>query len=72
MSLFIARANCCSFFKLNQHYKILLRPLKNYSDETFTEKLRSIKYPGYSNFTCVTNVYENLISKLLFSVDSQR
>ena len=39
-----------SFLKLNEHYKISFRSMKNYSDEIFVDKL---KFPDYSNHTCV-------------------
>ena len=37
--------------KLNEHYKILIRSMKNYGEQIFEEKLRSIKFPDYSNHT---------------------
>ena len=36
--------------------------MKNYSDETLLEKLRSIEFPDYSNRTCVNNAYQDLLS----------
>ena len=38
-----------SLLKLNEHYEISIRSMKNYSDEIFVDKLRSIKFPNYSN-----------------------
>ena len=44
-----------SFLKLNEYYEISFRSMKNYSDEIFVDKLRSIKFPDYSNHTCVNH-----------------
>ena len=38
-----------SLLKLNENYEISIRSMKNYSDEIFVDKLRSIKFPNYSN-----------------------
>ena len=44
--------------------------MKNFSDETFVEKLRLIKFPDYSNHTCVNNIYQDFVTnKFLFVVD---
>ena len=44
--------------------------MKNYSDEIFLDKLRSIKFPDYSNYTCVNHAYQDFITKFLSAVDS--
>ena len=44
--------------------------MKNYSDETFVDKLRSIKFPDYSNHTCVNHAYQDFVTKFLSAVDS--
>ena len=43
--------------------------MKNYSDETFVDKLRSIKFPDYSNHTCVNHAYQDFVTKFLSAVD---
>ena len=45
--------------KLNEHYEISFKSVKNYSDKNFMEKL--IKFPDYSNHTCVNNAYQTLL-----------
>ena len=47
--------------KLNEHYEISFRYIKNYSDETFVDKLRSVKFPDYSNHTC--DIYQDFVTK---------
>ena len=59
-----------SLWKLNEHYKISFRSMKNYSDEIFMDKLRSIKFPDYPNHTCVNHAYQDFITKFLSAVDS--
>ena len=44
--------------------------MKNYSDKIFVDKLRSIKFPDYSNHTCVNHAYQDFITKFLSAVDS--
>ena len=44
--------------------------MKNYSDEIFVDKLRSIKFPDYSSHTCVNHAYQDFITKFLSAVDS--
>ena len=36
-----------SLLKLNEHYKISTRSMKNYSDEIFVEQQRATKFPDY-------------------------
>ena len=43
--------------------------MKNYSDEIFLDKLRSIKFPDYSNHTCVNHAHQDFITKFLSAVD---
>ena len=56
--------------KLNEHREISFRSMKNYSDEIFVDKLRSIKFPEYSNHTCVNDAYQDFVTKFLSAVDS--
>ena len=42
--------------------------MKNY--EIFVDKLRSIKFSEYSNYTCVNNAYQDFVTKFLPGVDS--
>ena len=44
--------------------------MKNYSDEIFVDKLRSMKFPDDSNHTCVNHAYQDFITKFLSAVDS--
>ena len=44
--------------------------MKNYSDIIFVDKLISIKFPDYSNHTCVNHAYQDFITKFLSAVDS--
>ena len=59
-----------SLLKLNEHYKISFRPMKNYPDETFVDKLKSIKCPDYSKHTCVNHAYQDFVIKFLSAVNS--
>ena len=42
-----------------------MNSMKNYSDEFFLEQLRPIKFPHYSNYTCVNNAYQEFVRKFL-------
>ena len=53
--------------KLNEHYKISFRSMKNDSDEIFEDKLRTIKQ--YSNHTCGNNAYQEFVTKFFPAVD---
>ena len=44
--------------------------MKNFSDEFFVEKLRSIKCPDYSNHTCVIDPGQDFVTKFLSEADS--
>ena len=55
--------------KLKKHYETSFRQMKNYFDEIFVEKSRSIKFPDYSNHTCVNDAYQNFC-KFSQKVDS--
>ena len=44
--------------------------MKNYSDEIFVEKLRSINFPDYSNHTCVSDGHQDVVTLFLSAVDS--
>ena len=59
-----------SLLKLNEHYKISLSSMKNYSDQIFMEKLRSQKFPDYLNCICFNDVYQEFVSNFLSVVDS--
>ena len=59
-----------SLLKLNEHYEISFRSMKSYSDEIFKGKLRSIKFPDYSNHICVNDAYQDFFIKFLSTVDS--
>ena len=59
-----------SIWKLNEHHEISFRKMKNYSDEIFLEKLRSIAFPDYLNHTCVKDAYQNFVGKFLQNVNS--
>ena len=58
-----------SLLKLNEHCEISTRSMKSYSDETFVEKLRAIKFPDYSNHTCVNDAYQDFVTKFLSVID---
>ena len=59
-----------SLLKSNVHNEISIKSVKHYSDEIFVEKLRSIKFPGYSNHTCMNDARQDFITKFLSVVDS--
>ena len=44
--------------------------MKSYSDEIFVQKLRSIKFPDYSNHTLVNDAYQDFVTKFLSATDS--
>ena len=58
-----------SLLKLNEHCEISIRSMKSYLDETFVEKLRAIKFPDYSNHTCVNDAYQDFVTKFLSVID---
>ena len=43
--------------------------MKNHSDEIFVEQLRLIKFPDYSNYTCVNNAYPDFVTTFLSAID---
>ena len=57
-----------SLLNLNEHYEVSIRSMKNYSNEIFVEQLRTIKFPGCSNYTCFNNAYHDF-TKLLSVID---
>ena len=59
-----------SLLKTKEHCKISIRSMNNYSNEIFDEKLRSIKFPDYSNHTSVNDAYEDFIIRFLSAVNS--
>ena len=58
-----------AILKLNEHCEIILKSMKNYSDEIFVEKLRSIKFPDYSSYTNVNYAYQDFVTKFSSIVD---
>ena len=58
-----------SLLKLNEHYEISFSSMKNYSDETFLNKLRSIKFPDFSKDSCVNRAYQDFVTKFLSAFD---
>ena len=59
-----------SLFNLNEQYEISFKSMKNNSDDIFADKLRLIKFLGYSNHTSVNDVYQYFVTKFLSAVDS--
>ena len=43
--------------------------MKNYSNQTFMEQLRAIKFPDYSNYECVNDAYQDFVTKFLSVTD---
>ena len=39
--------------------------MKNYSEDIFVEQLRLIKFPDYSNDTCVNDAYHDFVTQFL-------
>ena len=61
-----------SFLNLNEHCEISIRSMKNYSDKTFVEQLRAIRFPYYTNYTCVNDAYQDFVVAdvvLAFGID---
>ena len=61
-----------SFLNLNEHCEISIRSMKNYSDKTFVEQLRAIRFPDYTNYTCVNDAYQDFVVAdvvLAFGID---
>ena len=58
-----------SLLKLNEHYEIPLRSMKNYSDKIFVEQLRVIKLPDYSNYNSVKGAYQDFATNFLSVID---
>ena len=56
--------------KLNEHYEISFRSMKNYLDEIFMDKLRSIKFPDCSKHICVNDAHQDFVTQFLSEVDS--
>ena len=54
-----------SLLKLNEHCKISIRSIINFSDKIFVEQLRATKFPDYSNYTCVNDAYQDFVTKFL-------
>ena len=58
-----------SLLKLNEHCEISIRSMKTYSGEILVEQLRAIKFPDYSNHTCVNDVYQDFVTNFLFVIN---
>ena len=43
--------------------------MKNYSHEIFVKQLRLIKFPDYSSYTFVNDVYQDFVTKFLSVID---
>ena len=43
--------------------------MRNYTNESFLEKLGDVEFPDYSNFDCVNEAYNNFITKLMNVID---
>ena len=43
--------------------------MKNYTKESFLEKLGDLEFPDYSNFNCVSEAYSNFTTKLMDVID---
>ena len=56
--------------KTGQHNSIKIRSMKNYTKESFLEKLGDVEFPDYSNFDCVNEAYSNFITKLMDVIDN--
>ena len=69
-NLVLFTVNEISLFKSNEHHEISLTSMKNYLDEIFVEKLRSIEFTNYSNHTCVNDDYQDYISNFLHAFNS--
>ena len=54
-----------SLLKLNEHYEISIKSMKNYFDEISVEQLRAIKFLDYSNYTRLKDAYQDFLMKLL-------
>ena len=37
-----------------------------YSDEIFVEQVKGMKFPDYSNYTCVKDVYQDFVKSFYF------
>ena len=59
-----------SLLKLNEHFEISIRSMKYCSDEILVDKLRSTKFPDYSNHTYENDVYKGFVTKFSSPVDS--
>ena len=43
--------------------------MKNCSYEIFVEQLRATKLTDYSNYTCVNDAYQDILTKFLYVID---
>ena len=55
---------------MNWLNEILFSSMKNYSDEIFMDKLRSIEFSDYWNHICVNHLYQDFFTKFLSAFDS--
>ena len=52
-----------SFIVLEKH------EIKKYSDETFVEQLRAIRFPDRSNFTCVNDAHQDFVTNFVSEIN---
>ena len=58
-----------TYTKSNVHKYIKTRPLKNYSQTMFLDKLRKINFPDYPNFKDINYAYLDFIEKVTSVID---
>ena len=49
---------------------MIIRSLKNYSQEIFVKAVSELNYPNYSTFTDVDVAYEDFISRTMSVIDN--
>ena len=55
--------------KHNMHNQILVRSLKKYSAEIFTNALKTVQFPNYNIFSNVNVAYSDLLNKISDTID---
>ena len=55
--------------KFNTHKYITTRSLKNYSQNSYLEKLNEINFPNYSKFKDINDAYSDFIGKVTSVID---
>ena len=56
--------------KYDEHSTVSIRSMKNYTKDTFIQKLSEIQFPDYSVSECVNGAYSDFVSKLMNVIDS--